>query len=472
MTRIFGHYVSLEMILLCAVELLLSFIVIYAMLVSPAGGDASMAGPGAGAILWPSPADLAALLTFTIGATAVTIGLYRAEICLEWRRLLINAAVAGVLAFPAALLVSGIFSITLSHSYLLWLVKVMIAWIAVLMASRWAFRAVMRQDWFVRRVLVVGSGPRASRVGEVVRAQRARFFELAGVLPEAETDAAASSEGGTDTGTGSGADLAELRRRRVWGVVVASDRPDALPVRDLLHCKMRGVRVLSDVSFWEQHLGRIDLDHVDPNWFLFADGFSPSAVSDVIKRVSDIAISLAILILTLPLMLLTAVLIKLDSKGPIFYRQQRIGLFGQPFTVLKFRSMSVDAEAGGRAMWAARKDPRVTRVGGFIRSTRIDELPQLINVMRGDMSFIGPRPERPHFVDQLTQVIPFYHERSYVKPGITGWAQVNFPYGASIEDAREKLSYDLYYVKNRSFFLDVMILISTVRVILFQEGAR
>jgi lipopolysaccharide/colanic/teichoic acid biosynthesis glycosyltransferase len=171
-------------------------------------------------------------------------------------------------------------------------------------------------------------------------------------------------------------------------------------------------------------------------------------------------------------MLLTALAVKLDSPGPVFYRQQRVGLHGRPFTVLKFRSMTVNAEAAGRAVWAQRKDPRVTGVGGFIRLTRIDELPQLLNVLQGAMSFIGPRPERPHFVEQLVQVIPFYAERSTVKPGITGWAQVNYPYGASIEDAREKLSYDLYYVKNRSVFLDLLILLATVRVILFQEGAR
>ena len=186
----------------------------------------------------------------------------------------------------------------------------------------------------------------------------------------------------------------------------------------------------------------------------------------------DILVSLAVLFLTLPLMLITALLVKLDSPGPVFYRQERVGLHGVPFTLFKFRSMSVDAEAGGRPRWASQQDSRVTRVGGFIRSTRIDELPQLLNVLRGEMSFVGPRPERPHFVEQLAEVIPFYHERSYVKPGITGWAQVNFPYGASVEDARQKLSYDLYYVKNRSVFLDIVILFSTVRVILFREGAR
>jgi exopolysaccharide biosynthesis polyprenyl glycosylphosphotransferase len=178
------------------------------------------------------------------------------------------------------------------------------------------------------------------------------------------------------------------------------------------------------------------------------------------------------LALAVPLMAVTAIAVRLDSKGPVLYRQKRVGLRGRSFMLLKFRSMRVDAEAGGLPRWAARGDARVTRVGAFIRSTRIDELPQLLNVLRGDMSLVGPRPERPHFVEQLAELIPFYDKRSYVKPGLTGWAQVNYPYGASVEDAREKLAYDLYYVKNRGLFLDLLVLLATVRVILFREGAR
>jgi exopolysaccharide biosynthesis polyprenyl glycosylphosphotransferase len=195
-------------------------------------------------------------------------------------------------------------------------------------------------------------------------------------------------------------------------------------------------------------------------------------MADAIKRGFDIAVSLALLLLTLPLMMLTALLIRIDSPGSVLYRQRRVGLHGEQFTLLKFRSMTVDAEQGGDPRWATQQDPRITRVGSFIRSMRIDELPQLLNVLRGEMSMIGPRPERPHFVNQLARIIPFYRERSYVKPGITGWAQVNYPYGASVEDARQKLAYDLYYVKNRSLLLDLLILLATVRVILFREGAR
>jgi exopolysaccharide biosynthesis polyprenyl glycosylphosphotransferase len=201
-------------------------------------------------------------------------------------------------------------------------------------------------------------------------------------------------------------------------------------------------------------------------------GFSDRRVKEAMKRLSDIVISLGLLVFTLPLMLAVATLIKCDSPGPVFYRQERIGLHGHIFTVFKLRSMRVDAEPEGRPLWASRNDPRITRIGAFIRAFRIDELPQLLNVLRGEMSLVGPRPERPYFVQQLARVIPFYEKRSSVKPGITGWSQVNYPYGASVEDARAKLAYDLYYIQNHSFHLDLLILVSTVRVVLSQKGAR
>ena len=232
------------------------------------------------------------------------------------------------------------------------------------------------------------------------------------------------------------------------------------------------MKIYSAGAFYENHLGRIDLDMLSASEWLMTPGFPAGGLTAVLKRLSDIIVGLALLSLTLPLMALTMLAIKIDSSGPVFYRQQRVGQFDKPFTLLKFRSMTADAEAGGNPVWAQRNDPRVTRVGRFIRATRIDELPQLVNVLVGEMSLVGPRPERPHFVEQLSRAIPFYRQRSYVKPGVTGWAQINFPYGASVEDAREKLAYDLYYVKNRSLLLDAAVLVSTVRVVLFGEGAR
>lgn len=498
MTRIFGQYFSAEMAFLCLIEWALTSAVIYALLVSATASDA-MSPLGS-----TSAGSVAILLALTIGAVAVAIGLYRPEICLERGRLLVNAGIAGVLAFPALLLVSKTLDVDLNGGYRLWVAEGLIAWVACLLITRWIFSFAMRHRIFVRRVVVLGNGREASRTREQILSQRGKLFEL--VAPEAM--AAPRAGCSVSSGADAGGWPERARADRIWGIVVAPE-PEPGPESEpcpadwatphvagpgvaarhapstggldargglagpaLLDLKLRGIRVFDEMSFWEQHLGRINLDRLDERWLTYADGFSNNSFNVAAKRLMDILVSLAVMVLTLPLMLITALLIKLDSKGPVFYRQERVGLHGRPFTLFKFRSMKVDAEAGGRPRWASRKDPRVTRVGGFIRSTRIDELPQLINVLRGEMSFVGPRPERPHFVEQLAEIIPFYHERSYVKPGITGWAQVNFPYGASVEDARQKLSYDLYYVKNRSLFLDILILFSTVRVILFREGAR
>jgi sugar transferase (PEP-CTERM system associated) len=461
--RIFGQYFSAEMAVLCLIEWALNSVIIYALLMFAAAPDAPLAHAGAG--------NLSVLLALTIGAIAVTIGLYRPEICLARGRLLVNAGVAGVLAFPALLVVSETLDVALSGGYLLWLAKGLIAWVLCLLFTRWVFSFAMRNRLFMRRVLVLGSGHEATRIREQIQSHHGSFFEI--VNPALPLDAeGTANRGSADWVIGT-------RKNRIWGIVVAtpedgakSGKSECLTAPALLDLKLRGVRIFDELSFCEQHLGRINLDRVDVRWLIFADGFSRTRLGDVLKRLADLVISMAVLCLTLPLMLVTALLIKLDSPGPIFYRQERVGLHGRTFTLFKFRSMALDAEAGGRPRWASQKDSRITRVGAFIRSTRIDELPQLLNVLGGEMSFVGPRPERPHFVEQLAQVIPFYRERSYVKPGITGWAQVNFPYGASVEDARQKLSYDLYYVKNRSLLLDIIILFSTIRVILFREGAR
>jgi exopolysaccharide biosynthesis polyprenyl glycosylphosphotransferase len=222
-------------------------------------------------------------------------------------------------------------------------------------------------------------------------------------------------------------------------------------------------------SFLERETGRVDLDSLNPSWLIFSDGFSAGRrISGVAKRLFDVAASLLLLVLTLPLVALAALAVKLESAGPVLFRQRRVGLYGQPFDLIKLRSMRVDAEVGGKAVW----DPRVTRVGRIIRKLRIDELPQAWSVLKGDMSFVGPRPERPQFVADLEARLPYYAERHVVKPGITGWAQINYPYGASVEDAREKLEFDLYYAKNYTPFLDLLILLQTARVVIWPEGAR
>jgi sugar transferase (PEP-CTERM system associated) len=465
MTRVLGRLMSLEMAVLGLCELALSFVVIYGMLTMPGMlptlADAS--GVGATHATALDTAVLAAVLALTIVCTAAAIGLYRPEICIERRRLLINAGVAGMLAFPAVLVVCGGFNIGLSRPAVLLLSKVLVVWLVCILASRLVFNRIMRERWFIRRVLLLGSAPRIARLRQLASGGRGRLYEP--VLAARDAGAGATDQPLSPE---------MLQRQRIWGIVVARDPAEevSVPTQVLLDCKLRGVPVLDEAGFCEQQLGRIDLDSIGADWLLFADGFASGRVSKAVKRVFDICVSLVLLLLTLPLMLLTAALIRMDSPGPVLYRQQRTGLHGKPFTLLKFRSMQIDAEKGGDPRWASQQDPRITRMGSFIRPMRIDELPQLINVLRGEMSMVGPRPERPHFVEQLARIIPFYSERSYVKPGITGWAQVNYPYGASVEDAWQKLSYDLYYVKNRGLLLDLLILLATIRVILFREGAR
>jgi sugar transferase (PEP-CTERM system associated) len=261
---------------------------------------------------------------------------------------------------------------------------------------------------------------------------------------------------------------------RVTLIVVAlEDQRGQLPMDDLLRCRLAGIRVEDAPSFFERLTGKILVSDLRPSWLVFSPGFSKTPLVLASKRAAELLLSLLLLLLVAPLLVLLALLIRLDSSGPAVYRQQRVGLRGRLFMLYKLRSMRSDAEAGNGPVWAApENDPRVTRVGRLLRKLRLDELPQLVNVAKGDMSFVGPRPERPHFVKTLRQVIPYYDERHAVRPGITGWAQVKFGYGSTIEDGERKLQFDLYYVKNMSPLLDVAIVLDTVKVMLLGRGAR
>jgi exopolysaccharide biosynthesis polyprenyl glycosylphosphotransferase len=244
-----------------------------------------------------------------------------------------------------------------------------------------------------------------------------------------------------------------------------------MDLEQLLACKKAGFPVVQYLSFVEHEIRRVDIKRMDLGWLVFSDGFYFGAIDRFLKRTFDLAVSLTMLILTAPLLLLGILAIRLDGPGPVFYQQDRVTLDGKIFQILKLRTMRVDAEASG-AVWAAQQDSRITRAGAVLRRSRIDELPQLINILKGEMSFVGPRPERPMFVDELAAQIPLYRERHMVKAGLTGWAQVNYPYGASVDDARSKLSYDLYYVKNFSILFDFAILLQTLRVVLWPSGVR
>ena len=320
-------------------------------------------------------------------------------------------------------------------------------------------------------VLVVGDGPLADRI--VAELERLNGYTLAGHLGKVRVP-----EGGPELMDVMPEECDPLDRldkiavREGVGciVVTMSEQRGDLPMDQLVACRFKGVRIENGVGFYERLTKKIPLEGLKPSYFVFQGGFRWP--SDTAKRSLDVLLAMLALAITAPLFVLLPLLIKLSSPGPVFYRQHRLGRHGRPFRILKFRSMRHDAERPGRAMWAQEEDPRVTPIGRFMRQYRLDELPQLLNVLRGEMSMVGPRPERPEFIKRLSRQIPFYAYRLQVKPGITGWAQVKFRYGATIQDAAEKLQYDLYYIKHMSLRLDGLIALKTIRTVLFQSGAR
>jgi exopolysaccharide biosynthesis polyprenyl glycosylphosphotransferase len=448
MMRLFGYRLAPDMLLLWLVESGICFVALLAILTTGVSND--LEPP----LDWMRAVDAAALLALTIGLVSFATGLYRTEACLETRRLLVKATVAAAISLPAIWLVGKAVHLELGAAFgwsRVWPLEMLLAWTALLFVTRLVYAGAVHIGLFARRVLVVGPPVDASRIASAIEGGRRGYFRVVGTVESF--------------------DSAQFAGSRPWAVII--DATCASPSTKQLGARRSlGVRVVSDHDFWERHLGKVDV----ARWAEAMAGVGDrrpglGQAGSVAIRVLDVVAATLLLVATLPLSVLTALLIKLDSQGPVLYRQERVGLDGRIFTLCKFRSMRTDAEEAGPA-WAVHRDPRVTRVGGLIRRLRIDELPQLFNVLSGEMSLVGPRPERPHFVEQLAEVIPGYRDRTRVKPGVTGWAQVNYPYGASVEDARAKLAYDLYYVKHRSLLMDVMILISTVRVVLFQEGAR
>jgi sugar transferase (PEP-CTERM system associated) len=339
-----------------------------------------------------------------------------------------------------------------------------------IMVLRGLFMRLGGLDRFKRRILVMGAGQRSQQIHAIAQSKEASFMVVRTIRMAADESVIAHAMDRESIGS-----LIELTDSLgVDEVVLAVDeRRGGFPVASLIEVKLGGTPITELTTFIERETGRVNVEALNPSWIIFGDGFRAShQLAVFFKRIFDLFCSGLLLILAGPILLLTAVIIKLTSPGTIFYRQERVGLNGKSFDVLKFRSMRADAEKAGTPQWAQKSDPRVTPIGKLIRATRIDEIPQIFNVFKGDMSFVGPRPERPFFVDQLSAQIPFFAERHAVKPGITGWAQINYPYGASVEDARAKLEYDLYYVKNYSIILDFLIMIQTVRVVLWQDGVR
>lgn len=337
--------------------------------------------------------------------------------------------------------------------------------------TRFGFLRLVDEEVFKRRVLVWGAGARAASLTRRLRRRTdQRGFRIVAYL---------RTPGDSDDGPGgktvqTPGELVRLAlQHKVEEIVVATDdRRRGFPTAELLECRLRGIRVTDLVTFLERESGRVSVELMHPSWLIFSSGFRCDALRLATKRVFDVVVALAILLVSLPISLLTMLAIKLEDGGPVLYRQIRIGQNGRHFRVMKFRSMRVDAEKAGQPVWASLNDARVTRIGRVIRKLRIDELPQVLNVLVGHMSFVGPRPERPAFVEELAQTIPFYRERHFVKPGITGWAQVRYSYGSSRKDAQEKLEYDLYYVKHHSLAFDLLVLLQTVEIVLFRVGSR
>jgi sugar transferase (PEP-CTERM system associated) len=330
---------------------------------------------------------------------------------------------------------------------------------------RLGFTWLVQLPILVERVYVLGTGERAQRVVQGLRQNPEIGVEIASWTGKME---------GAVTLEAVAAHLMEVvEKQKVHRVIVATpDRRGALPMKELLELRMQGVKIEEATTWLEKITGKIEVENLNPSWLVFGQGFRRGAIFIMIRRVISVGISLLGLFLALPLFPFIILAIRFDSKGPVFYSQTRVGKGGRTFQVVKFRTMRQDAEAGTGPQWAGTHDPRVTRVGKFLRSSRLDEIPQLWCVLKGDMAFVGPRPERPEFIDMLSKEIPYYGVRHMVRPGLTGWAQVRYKYGSTIEDAREKLQYDLFYIKNASVGLDLLIMFQTVKTVLLRRGAQ
>jgi sugar transferase (PEP-CTERM system associated) len=457
MIRLFNHYLSVRTLLLAAIEAMVLFqsvVLVFQLRVA----DFSLRLPVAEAGVFTS----VMLLMMT------ALGLYQAQA--EPFRVTVQRV---LVAYGLSLVLMSFFFYVFPSFYVgrgAFLVSSLFA-MAGVMVVRLVFFRMTDIGLPRRRVLVLGNGPEAEEIirylheGELVRA--VQYAGMYPVVAERET-------GEPERRINHDQLMRTVRDLRVSEIVIAvrDRRGGVLPLRQLLDARLTGVRVMDLAAFYERERGMLKVDNLRASWLIFGQGFDQGMTRDVVKRLFDVVVSLVMLVLTLPILLVTMLLIVLETGFPVFYRQERVGQAGVPFTIYKLRSMRQDAEKDGRPQWATTGDNRCTRVGRFIRLTRIDELPQLFNVLRGDMSFVGPRPERPFFVQQLITDIPYYDIRHSVKPGVTGWSQVRYPYGASVEDSLAKLQYDLYYVKNHSLFLDLLILVETAQVVLLGKGAR
>ena len=455
--QLFNRYVSPRGLTVFGCEILLIFGSV-AIAARAHGGGSAVAGD-----LWKI-----ALVTGLCQICFYYNDLYDLTIVHSSRELLIRLLqAAGAASIIIALLYLIAPSIAIGNGIF---VSSLVIFLIAIVAWRLLFNRLAYAANLEERVLVVGCGPTARMVARQMQTEHDFGYRFVGFINDHS-----AGQGVLNPATlGTAGDIPRIvKEYDVDRIVVGlADRRGTLPISELLEAKLSGVRVEDATSMYERLTGKILVDDLKPSWLIFSDGFVISRWTRFQKRAIDLVMASAGIVLSAPLTLLTALAVYLDSGGPILYCQERVGENGKTFTVFKFRSMRVDAEKGGTPIWASNQDNRITRVGRVIRKTRLDELPQFWNVLRGDMSFVGPRPERPFFVEQLAKEIPFYQQRHAVKPGLTGWAQVKYQYGSSIEDAMEKLRYDLYYIKHLSISLDVSIVFDTVKVILFGKGAK
>ncbi|MEM9288774.1 MAG: TIGR03013 family XrtA/PEP-CTERM system glycosyltransferase [Pseudomonadota bacterium] len=463
MVKLFGHPVprALQSLFIAEVVLLIAGIQLGAVVrLSVAGLD-----------LWSMADSYGAIATFVItcSVSMVAFGLYERACCRDLRQSALRLFVALISAL-AVMAVVFYFLPELQIWRSISVYSIGVAYV-LLLIGRLVFIKVADLDRFKRPVLVLGTGDRAAQLGAMTEEDAGHSYRIVNYVRMSQEPPCVENYVNMCEWPDL---LAVANASGAQEVVLAMrERRGGLPIRDLLKCRMAGMRVLDLPAFLEQETGRVDLESMQPSWLVFSDGFGMSqGINRVLKRIFDIVASLILILFSIWILIPTAILIKLTSPGPIFYRQERVGENGEVYRLFKFRSMRNDAEKDGVPQWAKEADPRVTGIGKIIRATRIDEIPQILNVLSGEMSFVGPRPERPFFVEQLSEEIPYYEERHIVKPGITGWAQINYPYGASTDDARKKLEYDLYYVKNFSVLLDLAILVQTVKVVVWQNGVR
>jgi sugar transferase (PEP-CTERM system associated) len=336
---------------------------------------------------------------------------------------------------------------------------------AIWMSWRWACLRLISLRALREKVYLLGNGERALRIREVIESRSELGMDLVGVV---------NGDNGHFNSESMARTLRDLGdRRAVDRVIVAlTDRRSVMPVKELLDIRLLGIRVDDGTSILEKATGKIEIDELHPSWLIFGDGFRLTQRNWFLRRNISTLLALVLSVLTLPLIPIIALLIKLTSRGPVLYRQERVGLRGQVFDCFKFRTMRSDAEADSGPTWASDDDPRITRFGKFLRRSRLDEIPQIWNVLRGNMAFVGPRPERPEFVTKLSEEIPYYNLRHAARPGITGWAQINYGYGSSVEEAKEKLRFDLYYIRNISVMLDLLIVFYTLRAVIIGRGVR